>query len=149
VAEKIAKLLDNKRSGLPVPDRAWKLGQWLSYWLEHVVQPNREPTTYNTYESKVRLDLVPKLGKTPRTKLTPAMVRKMLADLRPEKPEQRATHAEALRTLRNALVDMPTATNGTAGRLSRAGSPPHRLMSAVDVNRHLLSRVGACFRWWG
>jgi integrase len=153
VAEKVAKLLENDHSGVPVPDRAWKLGEWLAYWLEHVVRPNREPTTYNKYESMSRLYLIPKLGKTPLTKLTPAMVRRMLADLRREKPEQKSTHAEALRTLRNALnramqeelvgrnvarlVDMPAArpvkkkpwTAAEAIQFLRAARP-HRLYAA-------------------
>jgi hypothetical protein len=35
---------------VPVPDRSWKLGDWLDYWLEHVVAPNRRPATYALYE---------------------------------------------------------------------------------------------------
>ncbi|MFF6955283.1 tyrosine-type recombinase/integrase [Streptomyces sp. NPDC008317] len=104
VAEKIAKLLENDRGGVPVPDRAWKLGEWLDYWLEHLVKPNREPTTYNKYESMSRLYLKPKLGKKSLTRLTPVMVRAMLANLRAEIPDRKSTQAEVLRTLRNALT---------------------------------------------
>ena len=153
VAEKVAKLLETERGGIPTPDRTWKLEEWLTYWLEHLVKPNREPTTYNKYESMARLYLVPRLGKTSLTRLTPLMVRRMLAELRQDKPDQRSTHAEVLRTLRNALtramqeelvgrnvarlVDMPKAppakkkpwTAAEAIQFLRA-SRPHRLYAA-------------------
>jgi integrase len=153
VAEKIAKLLENDRGGVPVPDRTWKLGEWLAYWLEHLVKPNREPGTYNKYESMSRLYLIPRLGKKSLTRLTPAMVRTLLAELRADIPGQKATHAEVLRTLRNALnramkeelvgrnvaalVDMPSAppqkkkpwTAAEAIQFLRAARP-HRLYAA-------------------
>ncbi|WP_328466639.1 tyrosine-type recombinase/integrase [Streptomyces sp. NBC_00448] len=153
VAEKVSKLLENERGGVPAPDRTWKLEEWLTYWLEHLVKPNREPTTYNKYESMSRLYLVPRLGKKPLTKLTPPMVRRMLAELREDKPDQKSTHAEVLRTLRNALtramqeelvgrnvarlVDMPKAppvkkkpwTAAEAIQFLRAARP-HRLYAA-------------------
>ncbi|MGW2582215.1 tyrosine-type recombinase/integrase [Streptomyces virginiae] len=122
-AEKLAKLQDQERNGVPVPSRSWTVGQWLAYWLEHIVKPNLEFNTYVKYESKVRLYLVPHLGKKPLTKLTPAQVRLFLAALVREKAPPTARF-ESLRVLRNALnrarreeivmrnvaelVDMPT-----------------------------------------
>jgi hypothetical protein len=43
---------ERNSQGIPVPDRSWKLGDW----LEHVVAPNRRPATYRLYEMTVRLD---------------------------------------------------------------------------------------------
>jgi hypothetical protein len=40
--EKLGKLQDQERNGVPVPSRSWTLGEWLTYWLEHIVQPERE-----------------------------------------------------------------------------------------------------------
>nr|WP_258404970.1 site-specific integrase [Streptomyces cyaneus] len=70
--EKLGKLQDQERNGIPVPSRSWTLGEWLAYWLEHIVKPEREHNTYVKYESKVRLYLLPHLGKKPLVKLTPA-----------------------------------------------------------------------------
>ncbi|MFC9084432.1 hypothetical protein ACFTY7_47850, partial [Streptomyces sp. NPDC057062] len=56
--EKLGKLQDQERNGIPVPSRSWTLGEWLAYWLEHIVAPEREHNTYVKYESKVRLYLV-------------------------------------------------------------------------------------------
>jgi integrase len=48
--------------GIPVPERSWKLGPYLDYWLEHVIKPTRRPATYALYEMIVRVHLVPALG---------------------------------------------------------------------------------------
>lgn len=101
-AEKLSKLQDQERNGIPVPSRAWTLGEWLTYWLEHIVEPEREHNTYAKYESKVRLYLMPHLRKTSLVKLTPAQLRAFMATLKREKVGA-ATRFEVLRTLRNAL----------------------------------------------
>jgi integrase len=100
--EKLGKLQDQERNGVPVPSRSWTVGEWLAYWLEHIVQPEREHNTYAKYESKVRLYLVPHLGKKPLSKLTPAQVRTLMAALKHEEIGA-ATRFEVLRILRNAL----------------------------------------------
>ncbi|MCX5049533.1 site-specific integrase [Streptomyces sp. NBC_00474] len=100
--EKLGKLQDQERNGIPVPSRAWSLGEWLAYWLEHIVEPDSEHNTYLKYESKVRLYLVPHLGKKSLVKLTPAQLRAFMATLKRDKVPA-ATRFEVLRVLRNAL----------------------------------------------
>jgi integrase len=100
--EKLGKLQDQERNGVPVPSRSWTLGEWLAYWLEHIIEPEREHNTYVKYESKVRLYLLPHLGRKPLVKLTPAQLRALMADLRRENVGA-ATRFEVLRVLRNAL----------------------------------------------
>ncbi|MFF8649929.1 tyrosine-type recombinase/integrase [Streptomyces griseoluteus] len=101
-SEKLAKLQEQERNGVPVPAKSWNLGEWLGYWLEHIVKPEREHNTYAKYESKVRLYLVPHLGKKPLSKLTPAQIRVFMAALAREEVGA-ATRFEVLRALRNAL----------------------------------------------
>jgi len=52
-------------AGHPVPDQAWKLADWLDYWLGHVVTPNRRPATYRLYEMTARLYLKPGVEQHP------------------------------------------------------------------------------------
>ncbi|MGW6520648.1 site-specific integrase [Streptomyces sp. NPDC054962] len=85
-----------------MPSRSWSLGEWLNYWLEHIVEPEGEHNTYVKYESKVRLYLLPHLGKKPLIRLTPAHLRSFMAVLKREKVGA-ATRFEVLRVLRNAL----------------------------------------------
>jgi integrase len=69
---------ERNRQGIPVPDRAWKLGDWLDYWLENVVAANRRAGTYRLYEMTARLYLKPALGKYPLTRLSAARVQAFL-----------------------------------------------------------------------
>ncbi|MDT0445971.1 tyrosine-type recombinase/integrase [Streptomyces johnsoniae] len=102
VAEKLAKLQEQERNGVPVPSRDWTVGDWLTYWLAQIVQPSAEYNTYAKYEGKVRLYLIPHLGKKSLPRLTPHQVREALARMkRDEVPAP--TRAETLRVLRNAL----------------------------------------------
>ncbi|MDT0307026.1 tyrosine-type recombinase/integrase [Streptomyces sp. DSM 44917] len=123
VAEKLAKLQDQERNGVPVPSRAWTVGDWLTYWLAQIVQPSTAFNTYAKYEGKVRLYLIPYLGKKALPRLTPHQVRDALARMKKDGVPA-PTRAETLRVLRNALnrarreelvtrnvaelVDMPT-----------------------------------------
>lgn len=100
--EKLGKLQDQERNGVPVPSRAWSLGEWLAYWLEHIVEPDSEHNTYVKYESKVRLYLALHLGKKSLVKLTPAQLRAFMATLKRDKVPA-PTRFEVLRVLRNAL----------------------------------------------
>ncbi|MFE7131917.1 tyrosine-type recombinase/integrase [Streptomyces sp. NPDC057638] len=100
--EKLGKLQSQEREGVPVPSRAWTLGEWLAYWLDHIVKPEREHNTYVKYESKIRLYLLPHLARKPLVKLSAAQLRTVMATLKREKVGA-ATRFEVLRVLRNAL----------------------------------------------
>src|SRR5215467_10574349 len=76
--EKLAKVQHDVRSGIPIPDKAWKLGPYLGYWLENFVKRNRRPATYNLYEMIVRIYLVPGLGGRKLGSLTVPMVQEFL-----------------------------------------------------------------------
>ena len=43
---------------------------WLEYWYENHAKPRIRPTTQETYESRIRLHIVPELGGIPLNKLT-------------------------------------------------------------------------------
>src|SRR3954451_16222317 len=58
---KLVELKSRTQRGIPLPDRAWKLNEYLPYWLQvHVT--GLKATTARGYESVVRLHLVPALG---------------------------------------------------------------------------------------
>lgn len=58
---KLVELKSRSQRGIPVPDRAWKLADYLPYWLSAYVT-DLKPTTARGYESAVRLHLIPALG---------------------------------------------------------------------------------------
>ena len=102
VAEKIAKLLEHESKGVPTPDKTWKVGPFLGYWLEEIVKTGKRPTTYDKYESMVRLYLAPKLGTKGLTRLNIKDVRTFLRQMRAEHVGA-STVQECMKVLRNAL----------------------------------------------
>ena len=45
-------------------------GVWLTYWYENHSKPKIRPTTQETYESRIRLHIIPEIGDIPLNKLT-------------------------------------------------------------------------------
>jgi integrase len=79
---KYVKLKAQVEDGIPVASVSWTVEQYLTYWLEHVVQVERRPKTVQGYESVVRLHLIPGLGKKRLGKLTAQDVRAFITGIR-------------------------------------------------------------------
>jgi integrase len=77
-ADRMREAQERNSRGIPVPDRTWKLADWLDYWLENVVKANRRPATYALYETTVRLYLRPALGTISLTRLSASRVQVFL-----------------------------------------------------------------------
>lgn len=58
------KHLNEAKAG-PVTTKIPKVGPYLLNWLEEVIKPNSAPLTYATYETFVRIHIVPHLGEKP------------------------------------------------------------------------------------
>ncbi|MFF6808137.1 hypothetical protein [Streptomyces sp. NPDC012616] len=69
VHEKWLKLHNEAKKG-PVATNTPSLAQYLAYWLKEVVEPNLPPLTAATYETTVRLYIVPLLGSKRLDRLT-------------------------------------------------------------------------------
>lgn len=96
------ELLDKVDQGVPVPTKSAKPSEWLPYWLEHFIKPNRKRTTYSKYAMHVRLYLVPLLGSKSLEALGPRHVRTFVAEV--SRGASPATAKEAHRVLRTALT---------------------------------------------
>ncbi|MCX5213134.1 site-specific integrase [Kitasatospora sp. NBC_00240] len=96
------ELVDRDRQGIATPTRSARLSEWLPYWLEHFIQPQRKRTTQAKYETHVRLYLVPLLGSKGLESLSPRDVRTFLAKVTTQ--ASAATAKEAHRVLRSALT---------------------------------------------
>jgi len=64
---------DKLRGSLRVPSEV-TLAEWLDYWLEDVIRPNREYTTYYCYQCIIKTHISPGLGHIPLQKLTPYQI---------------------------------------------------------------------------
>ncbi|WP_030617107.1 site-specific integrase [Streptomyces sclerotialus] len=100
--EKRQELVRRDRQGIPTPTRSAKLSEWLPYWLEEYIKPQRKRTTYAKYEMHVRLYLVPQLGTRRLETLSTANVRRMVSAVTEQ--ASAATAKESHRVLRTALT---------------------------------------------
>lgn len=69
--EKLQKL--KEECGGPKPEKVRSemlFGDWLTYWYENHSKPKIRPTTQETYESRIRLHIIPEIGDIPLNKLT-------------------------------------------------------------------------------
>ncbi|MFJ2191134.1 tyrosine recombinase XerC [Kitasatospora sp. NPDC087861] len=95
------ELVERAKQGIATPTKSAKLSEWLPYWLEHFIKPQRKKTTQAKYETHVRLYLVPLLGSKGLESLSPRDVRTFLAKV--AKQSSAATAKESHRVLRSAL----------------------------------------------
>lgn len=78
VHAKLIELKAKAQHGVFVPEKDWKLGEFLDHWLEHAVRSRRRPLTYRRHEVIVRLCLKPALGKHTLTRLSIQIVQAYL-----------------------------------------------------------------------
>lgn len=81
VQEKLTAVKMQGQQGIPVPDRTWKLGDYLDYWLDTFVKRDRRPKTYVNCELAVRLYLKPGIGSRALTALSVPVVQSFLNGL--------------------------------------------------------------------
>lgn len=93
VHRKITEAKQRQQQGIAAPNKAWKLGDYLDYWLENIVQPTRRPTTFIRYEVNVRLYLKPHLGRYQLPQLTVPIVQAFLNE-----------HIESGHSIRSAQI---------------------------------------------
>ena len=103
--------IDLATSAVPGP-QGLTVGEWLHRWLEDVARPTVRPSTWRDYETTVRRHLIPSLGSTRLTRLTPADVRAMHQRVSASVSVSAANKAH--RVLRAALSDAER--EGLAGR---------------------------------
>ncbi|MEV7179217.1 site-specific integrase [Kitasatospora sp. NPDC093679] len=99
--EKRQELVRRDRQNIPTPTRSAKLSEWLPYWLEHFIKPNRKRTTYDKYGMHIRLHLLPVLGSKSLEGVGTADVRRLIATV--TKKVSAATAKESHLVLRTAL----------------------------------------------
>ncbi|MFD9317988.1 tyrosine-type recombinase/integrase [Streptomyces sp. NPDC060053] len=82
VAEKLTELLEKTRHGIPAAESTMAFGDYLTYWLATIAPARLKPSTLNSYEGLTRLYIRPALGKKRLNRLSPADVRRFLAEFK-------------------------------------------------------------------
>ena len=65
---------------LRVPSRI-TVEEWLNEWLEEIIRPNREDTTYYCYRNIARNHIIPALGRVPLQQLEPRHIQRYYGEM--------------------------------------------------------------------
>jgi integrase len=79
VAQKLQAALNARDQGALVVDPKQTLGRFLERWLQDSVKPTVRVRTYQTYEVKIRLRIVPELGRVSLGSLRPQHLQRLYA----------------------------------------------------------------------
>ena len=138
--EKLDRMLDDARQGIPRAVQKQTVEDYLDYWLEHVVKPELRPTTHSGYEIMVRRHITPVLGRKYVVDLTPADIRRLLATLR---EKETSGHGAPTRSC-GTRCPMPSGRSWSAATSRRWSRPGTR--STTSVAAWTPRRRGRCWR---
>ncbi len=127
VVEQMEEYRVDLRTGLAGIGRQPVLSDWLDYWLEHIIKPNREPTTYDLYEVLVRRHIVPYMGDVRLDRLNAETVERWLAGLE--------GGGVGLRTRQSSLLRLRTALNIAVQRGKLGTNPAEHVESPLGGKR--------------
>ncbi|MFG2637141.1 tyrosine-type recombinase/integrase [Streptomyces sp. NPDC048362] len=82
VADKLTDLQEKTRHGIPAAESTMAFGDYLTYWLATIAPQRLKPSTLNSYEGLTRLYIRPAIGKKRLNRLSPADVRRFLAEFK-------------------------------------------------------------------
>lgn len=71
----------DKTKGLIIIPRETTLAEWMEYYLNDIIKPNRELTTLYGYLNIANKYIIPELGKTPVQQITPTQIQKYYSKL--------------------------------------------------------------------
>lgn len=80
VSRQLAVLVGKTASGVPLAGETWTVASYADHWLEQVARPSLKPATVSSYQGMIRRHIVPSLGRVKLRSLTPAQVRRLLAE---------------------------------------------------------------------
>ena len=79
VQEKLEKLKQDPSTGLPQDMEKLTVATFMARWLEDTARPTIRETTYASYETIIRLHIIPGIGHLRLNKLTPAHLQRLYA----------------------------------------------------------------------
>jgi integrase len=141
--DRLDKVIDAAKAGVPRPQTRQRLSEYLDYWLEHVVKPELRASTYAGYETMVRQHIKPALGRKYLDALTPIDVRRFVTELRIKHTDGRGGGPRVLSprmvqfahaVLRNALSSAAREELVTrnVAKLVRVSTPHYEVGQGLD-----------------
>lgn len=79
-SDKLTAYLAKASQGIPIPDRAWSINDYLDYYLRDIAPGKLRPKTLELYESVIRVHLKPMLAGQSLTRLSVTTLQRLLND---------------------------------------------------------------------
>jgi integrase len=79
-SQKLTVLLSKTATGIPLAGEKWTVRSYADHWLETVARARLRPATWTNYSYAVRVHIGPSLGSVRLRSLSPARVRRFLAE---------------------------------------------------------------------
>lgn len=110
---------DKTKGTLTAPSQT-TLSEWLNYWIEEVVKPNRAETTVYSYKNIIYNHIEPELGNIPLQQLKPQQIQRYYTKLLNEKGLSSNTirkHHDVLRTALELAVKQDVLLKNTMDKV--------------------------------
>jgi len=142
---KLQQLQSDLAGGLVLPDRDWRLAEYLAHWLRTVVKPELRPKTHQGYELACRRHIEPILGHRRLSQLSVQDVRSLVDGLAEKGLRARMVqyvHAVLRNALQNAMREELVSRN--VASLVRVRTPVYEVgrgLSAEQARKLIASTV--------
>src|SRR5947209_13277759 len=106
VQQRLRELQNDASNGTLADAGRMTVGEFLNRWLENTHRPKVQPTTYAGNEPRIRLHLIPHLGRVKLTKISALHVEQLYSDMQEagDSPQERQKSGKLLRAaLRHAV----------------------------------------------
>lgn len=118
------------------------LAEWMDYWLENIVRPNREETTFYCYTQMWRNHLRPVLGSVKMKNLTPQLLQRYYTTMLLEKGLSSNTvrkHHDLLRVALHTAVRQGKLGSNPTDQVEppKVKAPEHSFYDPADLQRLL------------
>lgn len=143
---KLARITTEIDDGTYIEPNSIKLSEWLQIWLRDYIG-NVKPSTVKSYADHVNLNIIPYIGKTQLTKLSPAMIQSMYNTLQRQKGLSAKTIKNVHGVLHRALTQAQKIgyirlNPLNAVTLPRIEKPQIKPMEEEDLTRFLRAIKG-------
>ncbi len=143
---KLARITTEIDDGTYIEPNSIKLSEWLQIWLREYIG-NVKPSTVKSYTDHVNLNIIPYIGKTQLTKLSPAMIQSMYNTLQRQKGLSAKTIKNVHGVLHRALTQAQKMgyirlNPLNAVTLPRIEKPQIKPMEEEDLTRFLRAIKG-------
>lgn len=143
---KLARITTEIDDGTYIEPNSIKLSEWLQIWLRDYIG-NVKPSTVKSYTDHVNLNIIPYIGKTQLTKLSPAMIQSMYNTLQRQKGLSAKTIKNVHGVLHRALTQAQKIgyirlNPLNAVTLPRIEKPQIKPMEEEDLTRFLRAIKG-------